>query len=154
MDLKKRGPHLFFTRWPSLQSMASASVSERVSCDPQQHLHAHDGSKCRHHECDDEPKQLPVLSRHDVLAEFVSKISQQLFHVCELAPPVVDRRIKSGGPCRRPRTLRLFCKITIRIHRGAGGNRSGGNPPLGAMDARSEERRVGKECRSRWSPYH
>src|SRR3989449_6396960 len=25
--------------------------------------------------------------------------------------------------------------------------------PLGG-DARSEERRVGKECRSRWSPYH
>src|SRR2546425_9039626 len=23
-----------------------------------------------------------------------------------------------------------------------------------AMDGRSEERRVGKECRSRWSPYH
>ena len=23
-----------------------------------------------------------------------------------------------------------------------------------AVDARSEERRVGKECRSRWSPYH
>ena len=23
-----------------------------------------------------------------------------------------------------------------------------------AYDARSEERRVGKECRSRWSPYH
>src|SRR2546425_12417797 len=25
---------------------------------------------------------------------------------------------------------------------------------LGRTDARSEERRVGKECRSRWSPYH
>ena len=25
------------------------------------------------------------------------------------------------------------------------------NPP---KDIRSEERRVGKECRSRWSPYH
>src|SRR3712207_6868844 len=25
---------------------------------------------------------------------------------------------------------------------------------LGAQTARSEERRVGKECRSRWSPYH
>src|SRR3712207_3185405 len=25
---------------------------------------------------------------------------------------------------------------------------------LGAYLARSEERRVGKECRSRWSPYH
>ena len=24
----------------------------------------------------------------------------------------------------------------------------------GVIDARSEERRVGKECRSRWSPYH
>ena len=23
-----------------------------------------------------------------------------------------------------------------------------------AHDSRSEERRVGKECRSRWSPYH
>ena len=25
---------------------------------------------------------------------------------------------------------------------------------LGGVDIRSEERRVGKECRSRWSPYH
>ena len=25
---------------------------------------------------------------------------------------------------------------------------------LGAGSSRSEERRVGKECRSRWSPYH
>ena len=25
---------------------------------------------------------------------------------------------------------------------------------LNLSDARSEERRVGKECRSRWSPYH
>ena len=25
---------------------------------------------------------------------------------------------------------------------------------LGTFGARSEERRVGKECRSRWSPYH
>ena len=24
----------------------------------------------------------------------------------------------------------------------------------GLLDERSEERRVGKECRSRWSPYH
>src|SRR2546425_12077460 len=27
-------------------------------------------------------------------------------------------------------------------------------PVTGQMKARSEERRVGKECRSRWSPYH
>ena len=31
-----------------------------------------------------------------------------------------------------------------------------GNFPVESMgkNARSEERRVGKECRSRWSPYH
>ena len=27
-------------------------------------------------------------------------------------------------------------------------------PPLSVGKMRSEERRVGKECRSRWSPYH
>ena len=26
--------------------------------------------------------------------------------------------------------------------------------PAGTLHRRSEERRVGKECRSRWSPYH
>src|SRR2546430_9335503 len=34
-------------------------------------------------------------------------------------------------------------------HAGGLGGRSGG-----ALAVRSEERRVGKECRSRWSPYH
>ena len=28
------------------------------------------------------------------------------------------------------------------------------DPELSQKDRRSEERRVGKECRSRWSPYH
>ena len=28
------------------------------------------------------------------------------------------------------------------------------NSSLGQSEMRSEERRVGKECRSRWSPYH
>ena len=29
-----------------------------------------------------------------------------------------------------------------------------GYDPETKFDSRSEERRVGKECRSRWSPYH
>ena len=29
-----------------------------------------------------------------------------------------------------------------------------GHLSAGCWDTRSEERRVGKECRSRWSPYH
>ena len=31
---------------------------------------------------------------------------------------------------------------------------AGGSGQAVVADARSEERRVGKECRSRWSPYH
>src|SRR5690348_18303554 len=30
----------------------------------------------------------------------------------------------------------------------------GGEPKVGSPELRSEERRVGKECRSRWSRYH
>ena len=32
--------------------------------------------------------------------------------------------------------------------------RSGADPAVVEFRGRSEERRVGKECRSRWSPYH
>ena len=35
-----------------------------------------------------------------------------------------------------------------------GENGSGKSTLLEALALRSEERRVGKECRSRWSPYH
>src|SRR5690242_4608391 len=40
---------------------------------------------------------------------------------------------------------------------GVGNLRAGlytASPATGAPNTRSEERRVGKECRSRWSPYH
>src|SRR5256886_4280457 len=37
---------------------------------------------------------------------------------------------------------------------GAGGGRRAGAGPGGAGAGRSEERRVGKEGRSRWAPYH
>ena len=36
----------------------------------------------------------------------------------------------------------------------AGGPDPANNSKLRDVIARSEERRVGKECRSRWSPYH
>ena len=32
--------------------------------------------------------------------------------------------------------------------------KEGANVPVYVLEFRSEERRVGKECRSRWSPYH
>src|SRR5256884_7811417 len=39
--------------------------------------------------------------------------------------------------------IALFYEQLVRI-----------SPALGTRVGRSEERRVGKECRSRWSPYH
>src|SRR3712207_8513098 len=47
--------------------------------------------------------------------------------------------------CHRPPSARSRCASLTRWRSAALATR----PP-----ARSEERRVGKECRSRWSPYH
>src|SRR2546426_2352557 len=62
-------------------------------------------------------------------------------------PPVFERSgwrivITRRAATRPPRSSR------------PGRGRAGGVALDGASDARSEERRVGKECRSRWSPYH
>src|SRR5258707_12909120 len=41
-----------------------------------------------------------------------------------------------------------------RVVYAASSSAYGDTPTLPKHEARSEERRVGKECRSRWSPYH
>ena len=51
---------------------------------------------------------------------------------------IIDGKVDGGS------TATLTAAGVIRI--GAAGNDDG--------EKRSEERRVGKECRSRWSPYH
>src|SRR5256885_2909795 len=62
-------------------------------------------------------------------------------------PPGDDERVRIGigphqGPPRHgPRTRHIPA-------------RAGRAAELLGRDVRSEERRVGKECRSRWSPYH
>src|SRR3712207_7371865 len=50
-------------------------------------------------------------------------------------------------------------RVRQRAGRGIGpaaraGHAAAGQPRVGDLHRRSEERRVGKECRSRWSPYH
>ena len=44
--------------------------------------------------------------------------------------------------------------IKLQIKGGAANPSPPVGPALGSKGIRSEERRVGKECRSRWSPYH
>ena len=53
-----------------------------------------------------------------------------------------DLVIKGGELLDPARNLRGRRDIGIR------------NGRIEAIETRSEERRVGKECRSRWSPYH
>ena len=64
-----------------------------------------------------------------------------------------EKRFAQIVPLRYPRWLLVimvglscacFCKL----------NNGGWDGALVSFCARSEERRVGKECRSRWSPYH
>ena len=64
--------------------------------------------------------------------------------VGEMSPWVIAARtLQAGAPIpRRP---------VARLLRGLDGGMDG---RTGAYLPRSEERRVGKECRSRWSPYH
>src|SRR3989449_11744537 len=74
-------------------------------------------------------------------------------------------------PLLPPRTANHFLDTGPEAHRAdaqpVGGERVGGDQMLEAelgrihaellgelVEVRSEERRVGKECRSRWSPYH
>src|SRR5260370_7220669 len=66
-----------------------------------------------------------------------------------------SRRAKTVGTARRAPlpTLVLARSITLASFREEWPS-PGGHPGWAADRSRSEERRVGKECRSRWSPYH
>jgi len=60
--------------------------------------------------------------------------------------PVWETRNGSRAP-----ELNSPAAVYIDTHGGVG---IGGTDDHAGVDIRSEERRVGKECRSRWSPYH
>src|SRR3712207_8587485 len=63
--------------------------------------------------------------------------------------------------CALPISL-VYCSVLLLltfVFSACGEKKPDGAPPSSAAPgasttARSEERRVGKECRSRWSPYH
>src|SRR5256885_6568784 len=75
---------------------------------------------------------LRVAARHAAAAEEVPRRSGRPSHAARAAA-----RRPAGQP------------------RGGARPREGSAPPARRRDEeRSEERRVGKECRSRWSPYH
>src|SRR5256886_17551836 len=70
-------------------------------------------------------------------------------------------RISTGFPTAVPTPAITPSVAVTPAQQAAGGAPAVGafdpnikNPSVHEWDLRSEERRVGKECRSRWSPYH
>src|SRR2546426_11098295 len=70
------------------------------------------------------------------------------------------RHTAALAPEDRARAVRRACDLAVKKGQVAAGIFSSGQGQTalgnsrGLFAARSEERRVGKECRSRWSPYH
>src|SRR3989442_12042507 len=66
-----------------------------------------------------------------------------------------DADVTGVQTCALPiSSLRLYWHAPVESKRGAVACRIGGADCEEHLSLRSEERRVGKECRSRWSPYH
>ena len=65
--------------------------------------------------------------------------------------PKTDFPMKAGLPAREPAMLQRWEEQDL-YHAMLEKNKD--KPRFVLHDGRSEERRVGKECRSRWSPYH
>src|SRR2546428_5633853 len=76
------------------------------------------------------------------LGEEVRVVRNDAMTVDEIAALKPSRIVISPGPCT-PKEAGVSIETIKRL--------AGAVPILGV---RSEERRVGKECRSRWSPYH
>src|SRR3989449_10249532 len=76
----------------------------------------------------------------------------------EITQPGGPEVLKIGTrPVPQPKQGEVLIKVVAAgVNRPDTMQRAGNYPvPPGASDIpRSEERRVGKECRSRWSPYH
>src|SRR2546425_4035944 len=96
-----------------------------------------------------------------------------IFFFFQAEDGIRDKLVTGVQTCALPISVRRAQGVRVR-QGGPGvrdqrddGAQDGGVPPLvlrgqgirkeggrGMADERSEERRVGKECRSRWSPYH
>src|ERR1051326_2945520 len=63
-----------------------------------------------------------------------------------------------GDVSRLPASLKILLENLVRLENGrtvtVDDIKAVGQGLAGKTEERSEERRVGKECRSRWSPYH
>src|SRR5437764_5937269 len=98
-----------------------------------------------------------VLVFHDILnltfgppAKFVRRYADAAAFFFQAEDGIRDTSVTGVQTCALPIWARLH--VVAGQHRQHPGERA--RPARVDPDERSEERRVGKECRSRWSPYH
>src|ERR1039458_6703068 len=105
--------------------------------------------------CLPSPADLPprIVAWHHAILSIPNEaiVSLHLISIC--AP--IDRRHREGFPDEHTisQSLRRSEECARTLQRCSTECEILGNS-LGRQGGRSEERRVGKECRSRWSPYH
>src|SRR3712207_4994643 len=92
--------------------------------------------------------QVPVLVPVRPVAGEVVAVPEDGSGLLRLIPVLLEKARNPASECDVARLVRLAL-VALRVYYAyvaAGGGL--------AHRTRSEERRVGKECRSRWSPYH
>src|ERR1035438_10932297 len=102
----------------------------------------------------------PLAYLHDQIEQWKSEGTYQRLRVLESASAAESRfdgkdviNLASNnylGLTTHPKLLEAAIAAIRQFGVGSGAVRT----ISGTMSIRSEERRVGKECRSRWSPYH
>src|SRR2546425_3434784 len=100
-----------------------------------------------HREIDDGARGLDPLQR------LLQGLGLELERL-RLAPVAVDHGGDSAAEARLPRGALAGRLPRTRRKRNSLGHRISYPSHVARCTLRSEERRVGKECRSRWSPYH
>src|SRR2546426_6595752 len=100
-----------------------------------------------------DPKQIKAVEPHETKAEVLRDAPAQSPKTWDESSGRITREKPRGFPrvpthvvgAVQERRLypRAALRLPLRLKRVAG-----------QREPRSEERRVGKECRSRWSPYH
>ena len=81
-----------------------------------------------------------ATSKGKAIAELMLEVAQFFFRLRAVGQKTGFINTWGGGTFGFMRSLALIGPLTV--------------PQIAQMRPRSEERRVGKECRSRWSPYH
>src|SRR5438309_10690187 len=92
--------------------------------------------------------KVPQTVTHDRLLDVAAGADKDLLAYCDLMRPLLDKGKLGPLLLQLPPRLRFDETVIHRFLDALPRNFTF------ALEPRSEERRVGKECRSRWWPYH